>query len=252
MSKRLLPFLLLLTAFTVLYSCKKDNGNDGYYTEPTRGYFPLQLGRYIIYDVDSTIWTDFNCTKKTSHMQMRYTVSDTFTDFAGRPSFTVDVHQRASVSGNDTGLWQVSQVFYVTPTTSGIDVVMNNLRMEKLIFPVTDNGTWIGNRNIDTSVTDFKFYGNWIYKYSSLLQPYNNGRATFQNTVTVDAVDQKTGDPDSAPNAYGDRTYMREVYGYDVGLIYRELTRWVYDPATAGTATCRIGYSVTMRAVDHN
>jgi hypothetical protein len=140
-------------------------------------------------------------------------------------------------------------VFYVTPTTSGIDVIMNNVRMEKLIFPVTDNGTWFGNRAIDTGAPEFRYYGSWVYRYKNLLQPYNTGRVIFDNTVTVDAVDTTVGNPDTTPGAYAERTYMREVYGYYVGLIYHENTRWIYDPATA---TCRKGYTVIMRAVDHN
>jgi hypothetical protein len=85
--------------------------------------------------------------------------------------------------------------------------------------------------------------------YSNLLQAYDNGRATFQNTVTVDAVNKTIGDPEATPGAYAERTFMREVYGYEVGMVYRESTHWVYDPTRAA---CRNGYSVIMRAVDHN
>ena len=248
MTKRFLPLFLLLAALSLVYaSCKKESENERFYPEATRGYFPLQLGRYVVYDVDSVIWNDFDCTRKERHLNMRYTVSDTFTDNAGRPSYRIDVIKRVA----DTGVWSVSTVFYATPTTSGIDVVMNNLRMEKLIFPIADGATWFGNRAIDTNEAEQRFYGGWLYQYTGFLQPYNNGRINFTNTVTVREVADSVNNPESMPGAYAEKTFSREVYGYDVGLIYREFTRWTYDPANPANA-CRKGFSVVMRAIEHN
>lgn len=241
MTKRFLPFLLLAIAAFAGASCNKAVDNDRHYSEETRGFYPLQLGRFIEYDVDSTTWNDFNCTKTTRHLNMRYTVADTFTDNTGAPSFRVDVEQRDNV---DSG-WMVSQVFYVTPTLHGLDVVMQNLRQEKLIFPVRDGASWFGNRAIDTTDPGLRQYSGWVYRYSDYLRPYNNGRASFDNTVTVTAIDETLNDPEANPTAYAERSFFREVYGYDVGLIYRESTYWVYDP---GVAQCRKGFSVIMRA----
>ncbi|MBS1645022.1 MAG: hypothetical protein JST36_08305 [Bacteroidetes bacterium] len=249
MFKRLLSFLFLLASLTVFFaSCKKESDNsERYYTQATRGYYPLQLGRYVVYDVDSTIWNDFDCTKREAHLQMRYIIADTFTDAQGRPSFRVDVDQRVA----DTGIWKVSTVFYATPTTTGLEVVMNNLRQTKLIFPVQDNNKWEGNSAIDVNEPQNQFYNGWVYQYSKMVQPYNNGRVTFDNAVIVDEQDATLNDPESMPNAYAERTYAREVYGYDVGMIYRELTHWTYDPGNSANA-CRKGFSVVMRAIDHN
>ncbi len=248
MTKRALPFLFFIAIVALVASCKKETEpNDRYYNEATRGYYPLQIGRYVVYDVDSTIWSDFDCTKRTRHLNMRYTVADTFTDNAGRLSYRIDVHQRVP----DTGVWTVSNVFYATPTTGGLEVVMNNLRQEKLIFPVDNGLTWHGNRAIDTNVDANKFFGGWLYQYSNYLQPYNTGFAMFDRTVTVNEINDSLNNPEALPNAYAERTFAREVYGYDVGMVYREWTRWTYDPGTAANA-CRKGFSVVMRAMDHN
>ncbi|MEO6833719.1 MAG: hypothetical protein ABI378_13910 [Chitinophagaceae bacterium] len=249
MSKRFFSFLLFLSTLTLFFaSCKKESDNpERYYSQATRGYYPLQLGRYVVYDVDSTVWNDFDCSKKESHLQMRYMVADTFTDAQGRPSLRINVDQRVA----DTGLWTVSTVFYATPTPTGLEVVMNNLRQTKLIFPAQNNATWLGNSAIDVNEPQNQFYIGWIYQYTGLVQPYNNGRVTFANTVSVKEQDYTLNDPDTLPSAYAERTYAREVYGYDVGMVYRELTHWTYDPGTAANA-CRKGFSVVMRATDHN
>lgn len=248
MTKRFLPFLLLSVLTIVYASCKKETDNpERFYVEPTRGYYPLQIGRYVVYDVDSVIWDDFDCTRKNRHLNMRYTISDTFTDLSGRPSYRIDIHQRVA----DTGVWQVSTVMYATPTTSGLEVVMNNLRMEKLIFPISGGATWFGNRAIDTSEAQNSFYSGWLYQYTDFLRPYNNGRVNFDNTVTVRQINDSLNNPETIPGAYATRTYSREVYGYDVGMIYREFTHWTYDPGDPDHA-CRKGFSVVMRATSHN
>jgi hypothetical protein len=243
MTKRFLPFLLLALTAIIWASCNKSNDNYYYNGDETRGFFPLGLGRSVLYDVDSITWSDFNCTKTTRHLEMQYTVADTFTDNSGRPSYRIDVQQR----DNADSAWKVSQVFYATPTYSGMEVTMQNLRIEKLIFPVREGATWFGNRSIDTTDPALRQYSGWVYRYSNYLQPYNNGRIDFSSTVTVTAVDDSLNNPETMPGAYAERNYFREVYAYDIGMVYREFTYWTYDPGNPATA-CRRGFSVIMRA----
>ena len=245
MTKRILPLLVIAVGTLLWVSCNKKT-EEFVYSEPSRGFYPLGIGHSILYEVDSTIWNDFNCTKSTRHLQMRYTVADTFTDNSGRPSYRIDVEERANADSN----WLVSQVFYATPTGGGLDVVMQNVRMTKLIFPIVNGATWFGNRGIDTTDPNLRQYSGWVYRYSDYLQPYNNGYVNFDNTVTVTSVNDSLNNPETMPMAYAERNFMREVYAYDnKGLIYREYTHWTYDPGTAANA-CRKGFSVVMRATN--
>ncbi len=246
MMKRLLPLVALAILSLLGASCNKSDNDSFVYEEPTRGFFPLQVGHYVVYDVDSVTWDNFDCSKKTRHLQMRYMVADTFTDNSGRPSFRVDVEQR----DNPDSAWAVSQVFYATPTQSGVEVVMQNLRFEKMVFPVRNNVQWLGNRAIDTTDASLSQYGGWVYRYSNYLQPYNNGRLNFGSTVTVTAIDDSVNNPETMPDAYAERNFFREVYAYAVGMVYRESTYWTYDPASPSTA-CRKGFSVVMRAIQY-
>ncbi len=246
MIKRLIPLLLLAVLAIAGTSCNKSDNDNLVYNEPTRGFYPLQVGRYVVYDVDSVVWNNFDCSKRTRHLQMRYLVADTFTDNSGRASYRIDVEQR----DNSDSAWAASQVMYVTPTTSDIQLVMQNLRFEKLVFPISNNKQWIGNRAIDTTDPGLAQYSGWIYRYSNYLQPYNNGRLSFGSTVTVNAIDDSVNNPETMPNAYAERNYFREVYAYAVGMVYREITYWTYDPADPSTA-CRKGYSVVMRAIQY-
>ena len=51
-------------------------------------------------------------------------------------------------------------------------------------------------------------------------------------------------------NVYAMRTYAKEVYGYNIGMIYKEWVHWTYTPNHDGA--CVKGYSVIMRAIDYN
>ena len=78
----------------------------------------------------------------------------------------------------------------------------------------------------------------------NFLKPYNNGRINFENTISVNEIADSVSYP--LPGAH--KTFSREVYAYDVGMIYREFTHWTNDPGNP----CRKGFSVMMRAIDHN
>lgn len=125
--------------------------------------------------------------------------------------------------------------------------------MTKLQSPVAQGTTWLGNRAIDTTDIELRYYGGWVYKYDNIDQPYDNGLDTFNNTITVNAVNDSLNNPDvdSLKTAYAERTFMQEVYANNIGMVYRAFIRWTYDPGTQANA-CRKGHAVVMRAIDHN
>jgi len=247
MNKKLLHVLLLLASVSVFFfACKKESDNK-YSNELSRGYYPLAIGRYVVYDVDSTIWDDFKQVKTLHRYQMRYTVADSFFDNTNRVSYRVDVHIRT----NDSLPWNTHRVINVTPTSTGLEYTEANLRFIKLIFPVANNLEWKGNSMIPAGDQEYNYFQDWTYRYSDHEQSFNNGKVLYDNTITVNQVDQKENDPETMPNSYAYLTFGKEVYGYDIGMVYREITHWVYD-AKPNSSNYRRGYSVVMRAVDHN
>jgi hypothetical protein len=52
----------------------------------------------------------------------------------------------------------------------------------------------------------------------------------------------------------GYRTYAKEVYAYNVGMIYKEWTHYTYNANNFEglSDSCWNGYRVTMTAVDYN
>lgn len=234
---RILFFLLLATVF---YSCSKDKET---YTDDSLNYFPLNIGKQVVYDVDSIIWDDFKGTVDTHHYEMRYTIIDTFRDNAARLCHSIDVEIRDSAAAD----WKMQHVMYVMKNATRLEYQEENLRFIKLVFPVADGRSWEGNMEISTNNSDYQFLQAWDYIYSDAGMPYDNGIKTFENTVTVNAIDREENDPEFDPYAY--KIFAQEVYAKEVGMIYREMTYWVFDENVSKYLR---GFSVVMRAKEHN
>lgn len=205
----------------------------------------MAVGKYVTYQVDSTIYDDFLGLSYMHSYQMRYDVADTFTDAEGRPSFIMTTMVRA----HDTDAWVPGEVLYVTPTNLGLEYVQQSLRFRKLVTPVQQGYTWKGNSLIATSDQDYQYLDNWDYTYTAVAAPYNNGHLEFDNTITVNEQDYSLNIPYDASTLYAERTFAKEIYAKDVGLVYREITHYVLDRNVAGFPK---GYSVVMYATDHN
>ncbi|HEY9177958.1 MAG TPA: hypothetical protein VIN07_09720 [Flavipsychrobacter sp.] len=245
MIRKSLPFLLLALAFTVtMFSCKKPDDRPAP-PQAEQEYYPLEKGKWVLYDVDSTIWDDVFCIERHYAYQVMHRVADTFIDAQERPSYRVETYIRKKVQD----AWQSHSVFYVTNTKVTLEMVYDQLRFIKMVFPISEGETWKGNNYILTKDPEYTFYSDWNYQYKKVEESFNTGYKVFDNTVTVEHVDQAVSDPEVFPETYAARTSSREVYASGVGMVYREYIRWTYDP---NTTKCRKGNGVVMRAVDHN
>ncbi|NCX96471.1 MAG: hypothetical protein EBX41_08695 [Chitinophagia bacterium] len=258
----LFALLLLCFAFAGFFACKKKTIFTG---DDTKNFFPLRLGKYVTYNVDSIVYIDTTCTKIETRTQLKYVITDTVRDSKNRPSYMMDVFSRS----HEGDLWNHVRVIIVTPDTilpltttpppntpvHSLLYSQDGLQMMKLVFPVVEGITWDGNKYINTNDKDYAYLKDWHYTYQYKNKSYNNGYINFENTLTVLAHDESVNYPylDSAVNAY--RIYAKEVYGYNIGMIYKEWTHWNYVPSsdtTKSTNGCVKGYTVVMRAIDYN
>jgi hypothetical protein len=236
---------LLALCATAVVSCKKkvstvdiDLGKD---------YFPLETGRSITYTMDSTIYDDFLGVVYTNRYIIQDRIDSSFTDLLGNQSFVVVRYIRP-----DSGLvFAPMHVYYVTKSNQQIQVVENNQRFIKLVFPVSYTGVWLGNSYIATSSSDNSWLSDWRYKYADFGVPYTvNDTAVYGNTITVNQRNNAEGDTSTKNTFFGAYTFGKEIYARNVGLVYRSLIRWKKDPAIGGGK--RRGYALEFKAIDYN
>lgn len=199
--------LLLAGLFT---SCKRDKDihfNMGY------GYAPQVVGSYIIYDVDSTIYSEFNHDTIYYKYQLKELVESVFPDNQGRPSLRIERYIR-NYNPNlvyDSIPWTLKNVWYSTITATDYERVESNQRYVKLIFPPVLNVNWNGNAQ--------NTMGDWEYSYFAVNIPQAIGTNNFDSTAIVIQKDETN---------LLDRRYYKEIYAKKVGLIFKQIFD-VYD-----------------------
>lgn len=252
MWKYLLGSCLMVLLFA---SCEKADVN--FANESINDYYPLQIGKYITYDLDSTVVINFGQGSvffAINHYQAKDVVDAPITDNLGRPGFRIIRYLRTDSSKP----WSPNNVFMVIPTRNSIEYVENNLRFLSLMMPIKQDFSWKGhsylpyNPYFSYSFGNADFMSNWDYVYDSIDVPLTINSITIDSTLRVAEMDESTGDPTSQPDGYADKTYAVEKYGKGIGLIYKEFIHWEYQPLTSAISPGYSGFGIKMSIIDHN
>ncbi len=188
-------FCLIIIVFN---SCRKETEikqvDIGY------KYFPLVAGNYIIYKVDSFYYNDFTFSIDTFNFDLKEKVTEIFKDNENRPTARIERFYRI----DNTKEWTIKDVWYSNVTSSTAEKTEENQRFVKLIFPLTANAEWNGNR--------FNNLGSQEYKVTEINKPKLLNGISFDSTLTVLQM---------ADSNLLEKKYAYEVYAKNVGLIYK-------------------------------
>ncbi|MEP6617129.1 MAG: hypothetical protein ABJA57_11145 [Ginsengibacter sp.] len=241
--------LFLLCTAIILNGCKKQT--DSFTSSPLTNYYPLQPGKYITYDLDSTIFINFGQRDTVIKYQAQDVVDEKITDNLGRPAYRVIRYIRKNASQS----WSPNNTFMVVPTDNTIEVVEDNLRFQKLKLPITNGFSWKGNSFVDTYSlnSDIKYLDDWDYTYDSVNVPLSIGTYNFDSTIKVFQRDEFLGqNPGDPGTQYAEKNYGVEKYAKSVGLIYKEFIHWEYQGSQPGKPAYYLGYGIKLSIIDHN
>ncbi len=240
---------LILISF-LFFSCKKKN--EILTSAPVTDYYPLEVGKYITYDLDSTVfYPSFGQRENIIHYEAQDRVEAQITDNQGRPAYRIVRYLRKDASQQ----WVPNNTFMAIPTETSIEFVENNLRYLKLELPVKQDFSWKGNNYIDTysNFTDVKYLEDWDYIYDSVDVPLTINSVSIDITLKVLERDEFLGQDPSIPGTqYAEKNYAVEKYGKGIGLIYREFLHWEYQGEQPGRSAYYVGYEVKLSITDHN
>ena len=246
----------LISSFLVvllLASCKKD---ANFTTDSIHDYYPLQVGKYITYNLDSTVFLNFGQTISdltVIHYQAQYVVDAQITDNLGRPAYRINRFLRT----DSTQPWTPDNVFVAVPTQNSIEFVEDNLRFLKLMMPIKQDFSWPGNSYLPTNpyssyqFSDADFMNGWNYTYDSIAMPLTINGLTIDSTLKVAEIDYTNNDPSLPGTQFAEKTYSAEKYGRGIGLIYREFIHWEYQGSQSQSPGYS-GFGVKMSIIDHN
>jgi len=242
--RRSLSTLIIL--ILVNFSCNKSNP---LVTDTPADYYPMHIGSYIIYRMDSLKYINVGSQDTVISYLAKEVVDDTLTDNLGQLSYRV-IRYLSDTTG--TLPWTPSIAYMVTPLKNSVEVVENNLRYIKMVSPVQDWISWLGNAYIDTQsdTSQVPYMDGWNYTYANTGQPYNVLGGQVPVSVTVNEANSVTG---SANGSFTQTIFSVEVYGKNIGPIYKKFLYSVYQaPDVNYPAGATIGYGLTFNMVSHN
>ncbi|MBN8702458.1 MAG: hypothetical protein J0M08_05310 [Bacteroidetes bacterium] len=230
-------YILLATTLFFLFSCEKEK--DAKITDIGYNYFPLQVGSYWVYDVDSVVYDDFENDTDYYHYRIKEYVESTFQDFAGNTAFRIEryVKHYNAIVPYDSISWQLQNVCFANKTKTTAEKVEENMRYVKLIFPVEENKTWNGN--------SYNMLGEMDYTYESIDQSKTINNLHFDSTLVVQQS--------NTTNAI-EKKYYIEIFAKNIGLVKKEIVD-IYSskPPLNTPVTSRIekGFTLNMSIVEY-
>lgn len=186
-----------------LFACKKDAET----IVPTKGYSytGLEVGNYVIYDVDSIFYDDFDQSVNPFYFQIKEVVDSKYIDGEGEEAFKIIRYKKdTAVSPN----WELQVVWNAKMTNTTFQKVEDNKRYIKMVFPVKVDKTWNGN-SMNNDVA-------WEYKYLSVHQPETIGSIALDSVATVTQFDDEGA-------ILIQRQFYQEKYAAKVGMVYKKV-----------------------------
>ncbi|HUQ65612.1 MAG TPA: hypothetical protein VM101_05635 [Flavitalea sp.] len=249
-------YTLVFSVFIFIYACNKNDTSIN--STQLNEYIPLQTGKYIHYRLDSTIFIDFGQRDTVISYDAKDIVDGELTDNLGRQTFRVIRYLRHIASTNE-GDYTAGLTYFVTPSSESVELQEENLKFQKLRLPVNNGFNWHGNAYLPSTpyFALYQFSNDedidvWDYTYMNVNEPVTINEITYDSTVTVQQVADSANVPIEFPDGLAYRNYWSETYAKNIGLIYKEVVMWEYQPPNSGNPGFRSGFGIKLSIIDHN
>jgi hypothetical protein len=215
---------LVLSVALALTSCSTDHNDNAY--QVGYDYFPAFQGKWLHYDVDSTIWDDFTSQTYYTQSQILVLFESIITDAEGEEAFRIERHYRNS----DTAQWVIRDVWFANVKPASVQLVEENVRLIKMSFPIRSGIKWNGNA--------LNYLPSEIYEYQDVFKANSIGGYQYDSTVTV--LQSNTINLIEEDIRY-------EIYARDVGMIHKYIKTIQKNIAQPGSIVSGVLIEYTLR-----
>ncbi|MBK9283987.1 MAG: hypothetical protein IPM51_06655 [Sphingobacteriaceae bacterium] len=172
-------------------------------------YYPTTFGKFVIYDVDSIVYTDLPVDTVIYKYRIKEKIADEFIDNEGKPAFRLERYIKVFNPNKsyDSIPWTIKEVWMINADKKSIQISERDIRYTKLVFPIQEKFSWKGN--VQNNLGDW----DYIYDYVDKAEIINN--VSLDKVLQVKQFDQRT--------LISWKVYT-EKYAKDIGLVYREIT----------------------------
>jgi len=186
-------------------------------------YYPVTIGHYNIYNVDSVYYNDFTGEIESYNYQVKEVIESEFIDADDYPSLRLERYFRATESDE----WLIKNVWKSRLNYLKALKTEENVTYIKLSFPPEENKTWDGNA--------FNSYPALQYKYQDVHKAFSKDGFIADSTITVIQNNFQT---------LISEDYKVEVYAKHIGLVYKKFVELVKE--VDGTITRGVDYSYLL------
>lgn len=217
-------FLFFVTISLIINACSERETLDPTpFDESQYEYFPLQIGKYVVYQIDSIVYdfaTGGGTVRDSFRIFAKEITADTLRDQTGELLYAIERYERKS----DTAAWVLKSITTAGRTKTQAIRTEDNFRFLKLIFPLDSRSEWDGNiwidenREIEIAGERMRPFTNWSYEVDSIDVQAFVGQFSFDSTLLVTEADDTN---------IIERRLSRARYAKHIGLVWRE--QWILD-----------------------
>ena len=213
---------------------------------------PLELGKYIMYQLDSTVYTNLGASKEIHSYVIKDTIQSITTDNIGRKAFSIIRLMRNKA---DTNNWTHVDAYLAIADSTTLEWIESNKRFIKMKAPIKNGFSWKGNTFINTiSVPEASYLHDWTYTYENINNPIKLNNQSIPFAISILQRNDTIGDP-SNKKVYSEINYSKEIYGKNIGLIFKEFLHQVWQPGNANNASGYFeenSYGIKFSILRHN
>ncbi len=191
-----LKYILILFFAVIFFGCKKENSKPS--VDYLYSYFPMAEGYSLVYNVTEINIDDTMDIFDTLRYQLKERFDSLYYDNSGNPAWRLERYKRNDSSQN----WIISDVWEAQVINNQLQIVEENQRFVKVVFPPEVGMHWDGNT--------FNTIGRQEYEVTDLNVPGNVNQYHFDSTLTI-TLDNR----ESLINKY----YTINQYAKHAGLI---------------------------------
>lgn len=171
-------------------------------------YYPTQSGKFVVYDVDSTVYGILPPDTTVYRYRVKEKFSETVTDEQGKNTIRIErfIKKFNPNKAYDSIAWTIKEVWTADANNKHVQVVEANTRFTKLVFPIQDNASWNGNAG--------NTLGERIYNINYIDRSEQIGGNNLTNVLLVKQREYRT------LISYENNV---EKYAKGIGLVYREI-----------------------------
>lgn len=193
-------FLFSAICYLFLAACIKENTAPA--IDLQSEFYPLKVGAVYIYDVDSTVYSNFTNSSQNFKFQIKDTITNTFQDLSGATNFRIERFKRLTT----TSPWVFQLVFTRSKSLRAAEEFINNQTFIRLIFPPIKGSAWNGNSKNTIGAQEYT-----IKKDFSAL---SLNSLNFDSTLVVNEINETNLIREDVVNA---------TYAKNVGLVQKEV-----------------------------